>query len=209
MGEAAGEAARERGHYELAAFRRLVPEPDLRSPGLAAAAERVEDLGMVVGAEAFLIAEIDLHFNISNGIDVEDVWRNPRAIRVMGRDATGMSPETLVWFLASRFYHELIVIDQHNFRLFLDLLAVLHRYGRSIRWKEVLAVAHRYGLEPCLYYVLRHARELLGQARIPDRVVTALRPDRPGVDRRHDWGDFTARLFGAVRVPRVAWPVSR
>ena len=57
--------------------------------------------------------------------------------------------------------------------------------------------------------VTEYAAPLLGQARIPDRVVTALRPDRPGVDRRHDWGDFTARLFGAVRVPRVAWPVSR
>lgn len=187
-------------HYELAPFSKLA-----RVPALSPLREWIDpDLAgeqfRVVGGEVFMVLQYDVHFNLSLGFDVADVWEFHESGRLPdGTEVLIQAPSDLAWFLPARAYHEVMALGEPSLRQFVDWLALLAARGDAIDWDHVLRLANRYDLHPGLFYMLWHADELLPST-VPREVIEACSPDRPEVKRFHDWGDFVPKLLGTVSV---------
>lgn len=114
----------------------------------------------------------------------------------------GQSPEDLLWFVAARLYHELMLYDFPHLVLFQDMNATLFRYASEIDWDRILFVARKYDLQPSLFYTLSHLKRLFGRE-VPEYVLSELSPARPGVLRYHEWGDFLPKLFDKCEIADV------
>ena len=197
-------AFRAMNHYELPVYAKFV-----ELPGCAVTAERagkyLRPHGYwmpVVGTRAYVPVEVDVHFNISRDVDLRDVWNAPHPLKLPGgRSVLGQSATDMLWFLASRLYHEVMQAGGVLLQ-FIDVLAVVSRRGPEIDWERITEIAAKYGLAPSLYYVLVHVDELLGPA-VPSAVLDACCPARRGVRRDHDWGDLMPKLLGGVTTSRI------
>jgi hypothetical protein len=190
-------------HYELAPFIRIRPLPGLTPMRETVDARLKGSFFTVLGREVFFGQGYDVHFNVSDNIDVADLWRWTRPVRLpSGREMEAQSPTALLWFLTARAYHEMMLADVPSIRLFVDVLAALVAHGHAVDWDWLLDVGHKYDLEPSLFYLFRHANDLLGPV-VPEKVIAACRPDRPGVSRFHDWGDPVPKLLSTVAVASV------
>lgn len=201
---AAAEQARlEASHYELVAFFRTV-----RAPELDVHAGPVEPLWPAritwLDGQAQVALALDLHLNLSPDFDIADVWHAPRRLRLTDAGETlAQSFTDACWFLAARAYHEVMTRDGAALRGFADVLAVLARHGEDVDWPRLLAIAEKYTLQPGLYYVLSHAREILGDV-VPEQLLLQLDPATAGISRLHDWGDLLPKLLGASML--APWP---
>jgi hypothetical protein len=194
----------ERGHYECFPFRKLARLRWL--DGLVAPDALLSPTGnlRLIDGEVWCSLEIDVHFHLAPGIDIDEVWSAQRAFTVDDLKVKGQSPESLLWFIATRLYHEVMLVKAERLSLFQDVLAILHRWGDQIDWQVVLNVAERYQFHPSLFYVLRGAGELF-RAPIPAEVLDQLRPTRPWVSRLHDWGDLLPKMLGHCEVSEISF----
>lgn len=178
-------------HYELAPFIKLIKVPDLM-PFRDCINDVIERYPLVVISEVVYFAlNVDVHFNISRDIDLADLWAHSRFLDFgAGVVAAAQSPPDLLWFLASRCYHQIMLDDHPSLRLFIDVIAIVDRFGRTLDWERVLAMSKKYCLFPTLFYVLWHVREWLGPSSVPLDVIQELDPGTQGNLRYHDWGDF-------------------
>jgi Uncharacterised nucleotidyltransferase len=180
---------------KLAPFRKMIraSELDNIAPFLQSGYPRQEFL--VVGSQAYLVCEIVVHLTVLAGVDIPDTWAKTRVVKVGDESIFAQDPSDMLWTLATCCYHEIMLDVARPIRAFLDVLAVLVRFAPQLDWNHMKLVANRYGLEPGLYYVLRHANELLGEDFVPTTQLQLFDPTRSGVVRRRDWGDFVPRLF--------------
>jgi hypothetical protein len=192
-------AEAEAGEPELLAYVQIV-----RMPALAAFAAEIRahlhDTAahrlVVLGNEVFVGVYFDVHRNLEAGFDLRDIWRDPRTITLPGGPSVlAQSWTDLLWFLATRAYHEVLVHTRPAMRYFVDVIALLHRYGDQIDWQRVVDMGVKYKLQPSLYFVFHHARELLGPV-VPDRALAAFALPARAAARWHDWGDFVPKLLG-------------
>jgi hypothetical protein len=151
-----------------------------------------------VAGRLFLRIKCDLHFNLSRGIHLSDLWDHTDQITLQGtgQKVSAQSISDLIWVLGSRFYHE-VFHSGARIRQFIDLLGLVASHSEVIDWERVLQIAEKYELRPSLYYVFFHLNEFL-EKRIPGQVLDACYPARTDVRRDHDWGDFMPRLLRTV-----------
>jgi Uncharacterised nucleotidyltransferase len=146
---------------------------------------------------------IDVHFNLSVGIDEEDIWSGLQLANALGRVVRVHSPTGAVWFLAARLYHEAFLYNSLRLLMFGDLQAVLHRQLANVNWAEVAAIAYKYEMRPALFYVLSQVR-LICDVDIPTAFLELIRPDQTEIPLQHDWGDIIPKLFSIPIVHEVA-----
>jgi hypothetical protein len=145
---------------------------------------------------------VDVHFNLSVGIDEEDIWSGVRLANALGRVVRVHSPTGAVWFLAARLYHEAFLYNSLRLLMLGDLHCVLHNQINDIDWAEVAAIAYKYEMRPALYYVLSQVRHLFG-IDIPTGFLDLIRPDQKEIPLQHDWGDIVPKLFSIPSLHRV------
>jgi hypothetical protein len=137
---------------------------------------------------------LDVHFNLSVGLDVADVWRGVAERSVLGHLVPVQSPTTILWFTCARLYSEAFQHCTLKLQMFGDVDALLRRFQNEIDWAELLLIGNKYELTPALFYVLEQARRLLGSP-VPERVTSLLKPNSLGIPLANDWGDVIPRLL--------------
>jgi hypothetical protein len=137
---------------------------------------------------------IDIHVNLSVGIDEEDIWSGVQLANTLGRVVRVQSPTGAVWFLAARLYHEAFLYNSLRLIMLGDLHAVLHRQLANVNWGEVAAIAYKYEMRPALYYVLSQVRRIC-DIDVPPAFLEMIRPDQTEIPLQHDWGDIMPKLF--------------
>jgi hypothetical protein len=196
---------------ELYEFAKLVLVPDLA--GFADVIDRyLQDRRFIVlGGDVYLALGYDVHVNLAPDFDLRDVWSDLREIAFPGVGTTllGQSFADMLWYLASRMYHEILLLDEPGMRYFVDTVALTHHFLQSISWERVVAMCNRYKLHPSLFSTFWHINELLGPV-IPAAVIDSCRPGTVEGDRGHDWGDFTPKMLGEVAIhpllaPGASW----
>jgi hypothetical protein len=193
-------AFRRTQHYELPVFSKFLEAPTLvpYAPTTSKYLTPYKAGVTVVNSRAFLPVSCDVHLNVSLDIDLEDVWCDPRRVRLpSGHLSLGQSWTDMLWFLASRLYHEVMQTTQGVLRQFFDVLAIVTASQGAIDWERIVTVADKYGLSPSLYYVFWHVNEFLGPT-IPAHVLASCHPEEARAKGRHDWGDFMPRLLRSV-----------
>ena len=192
-------------HYQLTPFHKFleVPEPIMGLQRTAKYRNPYQYFTTCVRDKVYVRVEWDLHFNMSRGIDLQDLWARTDEITLkwIGRKVFGQSLSDLIWILSSRLYHE-VFQSGAVLRQFVDLLALINCHHRQIDWARVLEGAKKYELRPSLYYVFVHLNEFL-ETKIPQEVIDACYPLRSEVRRDHDWGDFMPRLLRSLVVTPV------
>ncbi|NOZ05673.1 MAG: nucleotidyltransferase family protein, partial [Chloroflexi bacterium] len=112
-------------------------------------------------------------------------WERAVPATIAGTAVLGLASEDLLLYLAMH------VSYQHYFimgvRPFLDIAAVVRRYGSTLDWGLVQQRAGRWHWRKGTYVALRLAKELVGAA-VPDDVLHALRP-----------ADFDEAILAAAR----------
>jgi Uncharacterised nucleotidyltransferase len=183
-------------HYEIGIFRRIVrvPEMDDRSAFLA---EHWRNNFFHIGNATYLVLEVDLHYSVLREISAVEMWNHPRVVARNGEDIFALSAENLLSIIALRCYLESMTTKEnvHPIHLFLDTLAVLVKFSAELNWDEIERWATQHKFISPLYYVLRHANEVLGEAIVPENYLMRWQPRNPGNDRSRDFGDFVPRLF--------------
>jgi hypothetical protein len=182
---------------KLAAFRKMIRLSELDEFASFLRAENQRPEFLVVGSQVYGVCEIQVHLTVLGGVDIPDTWAKSRSIRLGDESVLGQDPSDMLWTLATCCYHEIMLDVTRPIRAFLDVLAALSKFAAELNWEHIKKVANQYGLEPALYYVLRHAQELLGEQIIPTAQLELFYPLRSEVVRRRDWGDFAPRLFNA------------
>lgn len=145
---------------------------------------------------------IDLHFNLSVGIDEEDIWAGVELANVLGRVARVQSPTAAVWFLSARIYHEAFLYNSLRLIMLGDLHAVLRRRLDQVDWGTVAAIAFKYEMRPGIYYVLELMRRTF-DVDIPVPLLDMLRPDQAEIPLQHDWGDILPKLLSVPHLNEV------
>ncbi len=190
-------------HYELAPFVGFRKLEGLSHHRQVIEQYLKERFFTVVGDEVFFGEGYDVHFNVSDSIEIADLWRSPRQlIMPTGQPVLAPSATEVVWFLAARGYHEAMFDDTPSLRPFFDLAAALAAHAEAVDWDRVVAMANKYSFHPSLFYLFWHVNELFGDL-VPNEVMTACNPARREVSRAHDWGDplpkmLRTTLIGAV-----------
>lgn len=196
-------------HYEIAPFVRIraLPGGEVHRDLIR---ERLSNAYFTaVDDRVFFGQGYDVHFNVSENIEIADLWQRKRTIELpSGRPIGAQSPTALVWFLAARAYHETMLESAPSVRPVIDVLAALRLHAAAIDWEWLLHIAGKYELQPSLFYLFWHANDLLGGI-VPEAVVEACRPDRPEVSRYHDWGDLMPKLLSTVLVGSALGPPAR
>lgn len=146
---------------------------------------------------------VDLHVNLSTGLDLADVWWNAQRELVLGRLVRVQSATTMLWFIAARLYHEAFEYGTIKLNMFGDLDAVMRTRANQIAWEQILRVAQTYSMQAPLYYVFSQLRALAA-APIPVDVLEALRPQPSQVPVTNDWGDIVPKLLSRPELHSVA-----
>jgi hypothetical protein len=191
---------------ELVEFSKLVSVPELMA--FKDVIDRHLSSGRMVALDDtyYLAVGYDVHIHLSIDFDLQDVWHDLRTIEFpeLGR-CRAQSFTDLLWFLAARCYHELLLNNAFVMRAFLDALLVAARHRASLDWDRVTFIAEKYKLKPALYYTFWHINELLGDL-IPAPLLDSLCPSDTETERGHDWGDFVPKMLGDVRLVPILDP---
>lgn len=147
---------------------------------------------------------IDMHVNLSVGIDVNDIWAGTTITKALERVVRVQSVTGAVWFLAARLYHEAFLYNSQSLRMFGDLHSVLHRELANVNWAEVAAIAFKYEMRPALFYVLTQMQQLWN-IEIPREFLALLRPEQTEIPLQHDWGDVIPKLLSIPHVTEIAF----
>jgi hypothetical protein len=145
---------------------------------------------------------VDVHVNLSEGIELTDVWRGAEREEVLGRLVRLHSPTSMLWFIAARLYHEAFQYSTLKLQMFGDAHAILHKRGADVDWMELVTAGKKYGMHAALFYVLSQLKKLAGSD-IPEPVLAFLRPDPRGVPNAHDWGDVMPKLMNVPAIEAV------
>lgn len=193
----------EAGAAELLDYLRVVHLPALspyRSEILEYLGDSEDHPLVILDRDVFSVLSFDVHVNLSTGFDIQDSWWNPRTIQIPGgREVFGQSYSDLLWFLSARLYHEILLHSRPAMRYFVDVIALLDRFGASIDWERVVSMGQKYKLHPSLYFVFWHVNEILGPV-VPGWVIETFDLRRADADRSHDWGDFVPKMLGELAI---------
>jgi hypothetical protein len=207
--DAASRAALEADQSELVDFLKVVPLPELAPLRDSLGPYYDEDRLLLVGNEAYCVLAYDVHTNLSVGFDARESWRQARTIQLPdGTAVYAQNRSDMLWFLAARLYHEVMLHTRHAMRYFVDVVAILHNLREEIDWDRILEMAYKYKLHPSLYYVFWHVNEILGEV-VPREVLAACHLMNPSADRTHDWGDFVPKMLGEISIDPLLGTASR
>jgi hypothetical protein len=186
----------EEDHYEIGILRRIVRVPQMDELGEFLAEQWTNNF-FHIGKTTYTVLEIDVHYNVLREIGALRMWNRPRVVVRHGEEILALSAENLILLIALRCYLESMPtkVNSHPIHLFLDTLVVLVRFAAELNWDEVERHATQHKFLAPLYYVLKHANEVLGGKNIPGSYLNRWEPKSPGNDRSRDFGDFIPRLF--------------
>jgi putative nucleotidyltransferase-like protein len=193
-----------RSHYELPSFTKVIHIESPLPSGAVPWGWRKKSIKCHIDDKGRLSLPIfaDLHFNLSAGMDTEDVWRGASQETVLGKTVRVQSPTAMVWFLAARLYNEAFQYSTLKLAMFGDIHAVLYKQADSIDWAEILVIAHKYGMHPALFYVLSQLKALTNSD-VPDNALELLRPNPRKPPMTNDWGDVLPKLLSIPAVHDV------
>lgn len=192
--------------YELPAFMKLISVESPVSSEVVPRTWRRKHLKCFVdhnGNISFPLF-VDIHFNLSLGFDLQDVWRGAGRDTIFERSVPISSMTTMLWFIASRLYHEAFQFNTYKLIMFGDLNVILRQRYDAIDWEELIMVVRKYGMQPSVFYVLAQLKRIMG-ANIPDDILSQLLPNQGGIPQMHDWGDVMPKLFSHVVVQEVSF----
>jgi hypothetical protein len=182
----------ESAHYELFPFTRIIrlEEADRFVPLL-------ELLGIthpfvIEEKRAYLSIELDVHHNLSHGIDSNDYEQHVSWLDFDGEQISCLDWTTHVWFVAARIYHETMILNSSKLRPIVELGRMIRKY--EIEWSRVLLISKKYALSPSLYYPLAWLSDSFNVS-IPLDVLGDLDEDRKK-SGLHDFGDFVPKILG-------------
>lgn len=192
-------------HYELPAFMKRVFSRSPVPHEVVPRSWRTKHLKCFVGRDGTLCFPVfvDLHINLSLGFDLADVWNSVQMDKLFDRTVPVQSPTGMLWFIASRLYHEAFHFNTFKLIMFGDLHTILHERADAVNWDQLIYLAKKYGMQPPIYYVLAQLKNLTSAA-VPEHVLTALRPNPLGIPQMHDLGDVMPKLFSHVVVNDVS-----
>lgn len=187
-------------HYELFPFTRIV-----RTPEVDYLAQAINDLGLshpfiVEKEQVYVAIELDIHHNLSLGIEADAVLACVREAECCGSVFSQLDWETHVWFVAARLYHEVMVLSAQKMRPLVDIGRVLA--FAELDWERVMNISKTYALSPSLYYPLCWLSEQL-PGTVPGDILRALDSDRVA-QGLHDFGDFIPKMLGQKVLLRPA-----
>jgi hypothetical protein len=140
----------------------------------------------------FIAVELDVHHNLSKGIDQEDVWFTPTTHQIDSVSTLGLNPSTLAWFIPARFYHEVMILGAMKTRPLIDLSLLISK--EEINWKHVALISEKYSLSASLFYVFSFLSDY-GKVRIPNSFMLELSQQIKVQPNYHDFGDFLLKLL--------------
>lgn len=193
-----------RHHYEIPSFTKVVTADSPLPASSIPWTWRKQHIKCHVDDDRILTLPIfvDLHFNLSAGIDIQDVWRGANREIVLGKPVRVQSATGMLWFLAARLYNEAFQYSTLKLIMLGDIHAVLHERGDDVDWAELLVIAHKYGMHPALFYVLAQLKNLTG-IDVPENVLDNLKPDPKKIPIRHDWGDVMPKLLSLPAIHEI------
>lgn len=179
-------------HYELFPFTKVI-----RAPQIDHLARGIDDLGLthpfvVEDGQVYVAVELDIHHNLSHGIDASRVLDAVCDIEMDGHNLSQLDWETHIWFVAARVYHEVMVLSSRKLRPLVDIGRILS--FATLDWKRVIEVSKDYALSPSLYYPLCWISEQL-PGTVPEGILSTLDSDR-AAQGLHDFGDFVPKMLG-------------
>lgn len=194
-----------RSHHELPSVTRLLRVPSPLPVDHIPRSWRQKHIKCAVDEQGVMTVPvfIDLHVNLSMGIELADVWWGARHEAIFGRLVRVQSPTTMLWFLAARLYHEAFEYGTIKLNMLGDLDAVLRTRRAEIDWDHLLQIATRYAMQSPLYYVLARAHEIAGLVVRPE-VLERLRPKPSEAPATNDWGDILPKLLSRAELHPVA-----
>jgi len=195
----------EQAHYECFPFRKFVRIPCLDGlVGSYVLRPNPATCIYLINNEAWYLLEVDIHHHISPDINLEDVWNAQRPLSINSLHVKGQTPEAMLWFIATRLYHEAMLMGNQRLPNLHDITVILHRWVREIDWSMLVQISSRYHFHPSLYYVLMRVSQLF-DAPVPGDVLKQLFPVAAGVSRLHDWGDFLPKMLGYCDLPEITF----
>lgn len=143
------------------------------------------------------------------GISTDAVLRSSRAVSF--RDSEVRVPDPLYLLLHACIHFSWSHLFRTGaLRTFRDVQAIID--GCNLEWDQFVDLADRHRATTCCFWTLHLARELIG-AKVPDEVLTRLRPSLPGAVLRTLERHFTLILLPSsgdcpsVSLRRVMWTV--
>lgn len=125
---------------------------------------------------------LELHWNITWPkdryalSDLDGLWARAMPIEGTRGQVLGLCPEDLILHLCIHAAYQHLFYT--GLRPVCDISAVIARYGESLDWHALETRALNWGWQSGVFLMLNLARTTLG-ARVPDRVLAALRADIP------------------------------
>lgn len=177
-------------HYELFPFTRVVDAPHLAHYADTIVQSGIRHPFIVENGKVFVVVEIDIHHNLSNGFSLEDVWSQPT---VFGRESLdrALGGTVYEWFLPARFYHEVSVLAESKAKLLADLIVLMKK--KEPEFYTAIAMAEKYSMEPSLFYVYRFLKEWVGLP-VPVEAIERLYVGSKSKVAYRDFGDFLPKL---------------
>jgi hypothetical protein len=218
-----GEVIREAGfkcsksdEAQIREFVMTVPElPDYHKHTRAESLDRYSSHLLATHADTFPLraglqqarSSIDVHFNLSLEIDLDDVWGYVQQVEFVGGRIFVAEPTDVLWYCGMRLYLEVMSYEDPLLRTFVDLVALVSKAASEVNWRRLVETIDKYGMHPGFYYVGRQLNAMVPEA-IPGWVIdhcNLWRAANRGTNLQppDDWGDFFHRMFGCRLVDLV------
>ncbi|MFN6273092.1 MAG: nucleotidyltransferase family protein [Microcystis sp.] len=179
-------------HYELFPFTSLCEVNDSQKYINYLKDFEIRHPFIIDNEKLFIAVELDVHHNLSKGIDQEDVWFTPTTHQIDSVSTLGLNPSTLAWFIPARFYHEVMILGAMKTRPLIDLSLLISK--EEINWKHVALISEKYSLSASLFYVFSFLSDY-GKVRIPNSFMLELSQQIKVQPNYHDFGDFLLKLL--------------
>lgn len=180
-------------HYELFPFTALYEVTDAQQQINHLKNFKIQHPFIIENKKLFIAVEIDVHHNLSKGLDQEDVWFSPTNHEIDNISTLGLNPSTLAWFIPARFYHEVMILGSFKARPLIDLQRLILK--EEVNWKHVALISEKYSFAASLFYVFSFLADY-GKVIIPDSFMAELAQQMKLQPNYHDFGDFLLKLLG-------------
>jgi hypothetical protein len=139
---------------------------------------------------------LDINWSFGGGairlqIDIDNVWKRANSAVIAGVEVKVLCPEDLLLHICLHvgFQH---LFELAGLRSLCDVREIVHYYQQELEWDVVHRRAVEWSVGNSLYVALLLATELL-DARVPDSVMQALRPEDLSTEKKA-W--MVRQIFG-------------
>lgn len=199
------EQAHAKNPLQMLPYVKLIPAPQLESYEAILETFLQGRFPRFESASRNVIVRIDVHRSLHPSIDRADMFDDWQRLLIAGQPGYALGPTTLAWYVATRFYEEVMFHGSLKAKPLADLAALL-RY-QQVDFEKLTDFAVKYdGFFGALFYTYRFLKDFAGSD-VPEHFLSAVTEWPRGLRLpAGDLGDFLPRLAGrrVVFDPRVA-----